>query len=309
MNLVLKLIKKFINEPIGLVRFIKRLFTRWNPGILDPGGYKLRTKFLYVPLFRFLGALTSHQNPKSYNSFFGEHEFLNLWVNNQGFKFKIVDIGAGDGLTMSNVAESIRINKLEGILIEADGLKFAQLAMNYQKIENVTLIKTLVNLENISGLLNQIRSEKTPYIISLDIDSYDLFLAEKIIKIYPPALLCLEWNPLFHPPYEFTVNTKFSGGWRGDWFWGASIESWNKMLNKNGYGIIKVLGVSFFAEPRKPDCVYLTPEEVFSSYLSQKNRLVIPGETNGVINSLENSKYINIMLDQYSGFYETNFKQ
>ena len=89
----------------------------------------------------------------------------------------------------------------------------------------------------------------------------------------------------------------------------ASIESWNKMLNKNGYGIIKVLGVSFFAEPRKPDCVYLTPEEVFSSYLSQQNRLVIPGETNGVINSLENSKYINIMLDQYSGFYETNFKQ
>lgn len=240
-----------------------------------------------------------------FHSFFGEHEYIFDWIAENNKKILILDIGAGDGITLSNVAKSIHHYGLDAILVEADGLKFSQLALNGQGFDNVTLVKSLVNEKNVQSLVSNLDLKEVNLILNLDIDSYDLYIVESILKISAPSLMCLEWNPLFQPPIEFTVTPNYTTGWRGDWFWGASIESWNQMLNKYDYGITAILGVSFFAEPKRAGSRYMTSIEAYSSYLKQKNRLMIPGEISGK-SDIDNSKYINDLLNQYSSYFKTN---
>ncbi len=305
MNWKFSKVRKVFSDPHGLIRISKRFLNKWNPGILDPGGHKWRTKYLSVPLYRILGAVMPNYRNADFRSFFGEHEYIFDWIANNKSEFLILDIGAGDGITLSNVAKSIHHYGLDAILVEADGLKFSQLALNYQRFDNVTLVKSFVDEKNVGGLVSNSRFKEVNFILSLDIDSYDLYVVESILKINPPSLMCLEWNPLFQPHIEFTVTPNYTTGWRGDWFWGASIESWNQMLNKYDYGITAILGVSFFAEPKRAGGIYMTSIEAYNSYLKQENRLMIPGEISG-ISDFDNSAYIRNLLSEYHNYFKCN---
>ena len=296
---------RVFRDPRGLIRVTKRFFAMWNPGILDPGGRRWKTKYVSVPLYRTLGAVIPTFKNSEFSSFFGEHEYIFEWIAKNGSDFVIVDIGAGDGISQSNVAKSIYYYRLDAILVEGNGLKFSQLALNYQTYDNVSLVKSFVTRDNVAGLIDSSRLNGANYVLSLDIDSYDLYVMESILLINPPALVCLEWNPLFRPPVEFSVTPNYTTGWRGDWFWGASIESWNQMLNRFDYGITTVLGVSFFAEPRSSGRRFLTSDEVYKVYFEQVNRLAVPGETDGTSN-FNNSKYIRSLLDEYPNLFTTN---
>ena len=299
------LAKRFVADPKGIIRMAKRFFAKWNPGILDPGGQKWRTRFLSVPLYRGLGAITANFRNNEFTSFFGEHDYIYNWIANTSRDVTVVDIGAGDGISKSNVAKSISSYKLKAILVEGNGLKFAQLALNYQKLDHVNLVKCIIDTDNIAGLIADSQLNGSRYILSLDIDSYDLHVVETILKVNPPSLMCLEWNPLFQPPIEFSVTPNYTSGWRGDWFWGASIESWNQMLRKYDYGITAVLGVSFFCEPRSTGLKFMSSEEVYDNYLNQENRLIVPGEENGT-RGFDNSSYIQKLLKEYQNYFSTN---
>ncbi len=299
----LRLIKRFFYDPNGLVRIIKRYLTKWNPGMLD-GGRIYKMRYVAVPLYRIFGAIVPNNKSEKFHSFHGEDEYISEYLKQNG-EFTLVDIGSGDGFTMSNLARSIHSGEVNAILVEGNGLKFSQLAVNYANNKNVTLIRSLVTPENVSSIVDKTQINTRNYILSLDIDTYDLFVAKRILETNPPSLMCLEWNPLFEPPIEFTVNPNYRSGWRGDWFWGASIETWNKMLNAFNFGIVKVCGVSFFAEPRTATGLYLTSQEAYDNFLSQKNRPLMPSETKESGYS-ENLTFIKNLLDEYPGYFTSS---
>jgi len=299
----LRLIKRFFYDPNGLVRIIKRYLTKWNPGMLD-GGRIYKMRYVAVPLYRIFGAIIPNNKSEKFHSFHGEDEYISDYLKHNG-EFTLVDIGCGDGFTMSNLARSIHSGEVSAILVEGNGLKFSQLAVNYANNKNVTLIRSLVTPENVSSIVDKTQMNTPNYILSLDIDTYDLFVAKRILETNPPSLMCLEWNPLFEPPIEFTVNPNYKSGWRGDWFWGASIETWNKMLNAFNFGIVKVYGVSFFAEPRSATGVYLTSQEAYDNFLSQKNRPFLPSETKEPGYS-ENLTFIKNLLEEYTDYFTSS---
>jgi hypothetical protein len=298
-------VRRLFTDPHGLIRIIRRTLAKWNPGILDPTGRKLKTRLLAVPLYRALGAIMPNLKNSEFSSFFGEHQYIFEWIAKNGKDFMIIDIGAGDGISKSNVAKSIHYYGLDSILVEGNGLKFSQLALNYQNHPNVSLIRSFINGKNVAGLVEGSSLNGAKYVLSLDIDSYDLDVVESILMINRPSLMCLEWNPLFKPQIEFTVTPNYTTGWRGDWFWGASIESWSQMLNRFDYGITTILGVSFFAEPKREGGEYLTSDEAYDMYLKQENRLLIPGETDGTRN-FDNSEYIRNLLNEYPNYYTSS---
>lgn len=298
-------VRKLFTDPYGLLRVIKRTFSKWNPGILDPAGRKFKTRLLAVPLYRALGAIMPNLKNSEFSSFFGEHQYIFEWIAKNGKDFVVVDIGAGDGISKSNIAKSIHYYGLDSILVEGNGLKFSQLALNYQNSPNVSLVRSFVNVKNVAGLVKSSSLNGADWVLSCDIDSYDLYVVESILMINRPSLMCLEWNPLFKLQIEFTVTPNYTTGWRGDWFWGASIESWNQMLNRFDYGITTILGVSFFAEPMSKAGEYLTSNEAHNLYLKQENRLLIPGETDGTRN-FDNSEYIRNLLNEYPNSYTSS---
>jgi len=268
------------------------------------GGRIYRMRLVAVPLYRIFGAIIPNIKSSKFHSFHGEDKFIEEYLKRNG-RFMLVDIGCGDGFAMSNVARSIYNSDVKAILVEGNGLKFAQLAVNYAKNQNVTLIRSLVTPENVVDIISKSQLDNCKYILSLDIDSYDLYVAKRILETNPPDLMCLEWNPLFEPPIEFTVTPNYTIGWRGDWFWGASIETWNQMLNTFNFGIISVHGVSFFAEQRRSTGKYLTSKEIFDEYLSQKIRTFTPRETKKSGYS-EDLSYIKKLLAEYPGYYSSN---
>jgi hypothetical protein len=149
-----------------------------------------------------------------------------------------VDIGASDGVEMSNTSHLYN-SKWSGLAIECDKEKFYRLAKNFKDLD-VDLAKVFVTPDNVNSLLKTFNVPKNFGLLSLDIDGYDYFVLENILKEYKPTIICAEINEKIPPPIKFSVKYKKGYFWNSSHFFGQSISMLDELCVKKGYNLAEV---------------------------------------------------------------------
>ncbi len=152
-----------------------------------------------------------------------------------------VDIGAADGWSSSSTFPFAKSNNFSGLSIELDDKEFKKMQYIYKNFHNAHLSKTKVTPLNVIDILNEFYVPKNFDILNLDIDSYDLFVIKNLLQSFKPKIVSMEINEKIPPPLYFTVNYDENHYWKGDHFFGCSLQAANEELTKFDYKLYTVM--------------------------------------------------------------------
>lgn len=147
-----------------------------------------------------------------------------------------VDIGASDGLKLSNTAK-LAIRGWSGVAFEFDPGRVATFARAYRDLPQVRICRTKVTPKNVIAFLDSYAVPRDFGVLSLDIDSYDHFVLEALLALYRPKVIIAEINEKIPPPLDFTVLFDEGHGWDGSHFYGQSISRLAVLARRCGYAI------------------------------------------------------------------------
>lgn len=148
----------------------------------------------------------------------------------------VVDIGASDGTTWSNSIGFLR-NGCPGMLAEYDEEKIPKLREATKGLSDITIVTVRVTPENICSLMALSKVPENFDFLSLDIDGYDYYVLEALLKEFTPKVICCEINIVIPPPFRFTVKFDPNWKWSGDGFFGMSISMAWSLLEPLGYAL------------------------------------------------------------------------
>lgn len=136
----------------------------------------------------------------TFYSHLDEQNIVHDYLKKIGSKNKYcVDIAASDGKSQSNTFALFNAGWW-GLAVECDSEKFSELASNYKKFTDVNLSKNKITPDNVVDLLKANNAPIDFDFLNLDIDGYDYFVLEEILKSFRPRLLCVEINEKIPPP-------------------------------------------------------------------------------------------------------------
>lgn len=189
---------------------------------------------IYLPL-----PFSKIKNSAQFQTFHNEHLVLDMFLKkiNDNIEKVFVDIGAGDGVDMSNTF-SLVLQNYKGYCFELDDSKFAKMATIYRDFPKINLFKTQITPINVSSFIKSLNLPEVIKILNLDIDSYDYFVLKELLNDFKFQFLILEINPLFPVSIDFAVKFDQNFQWGGNSFQGASISMFYKLLDKYNYSII-----------------------------------------------------------------------
>lgn len=183
------------------------------------------SNYLYISTYENKTVVNLEQYELTKYSESGEDGILDTILNLFGETNKFfVEIGTGDG-TQCNTRAIREFRGFNGILFD----------MNYQDM-NINLYKYTITVENVICILNDKNVPKDLDVLSIDIDSYDFYVLEEILKYYTPRIFICEYNAT-HLPSEDKIILKGSSTFNGNYF-GASINSFYKLGRKYGYSLV-----------------------------------------------------------------------
>jgi hypothetical protein len=186
-----------------------------------------------IDLFRLNQKVSNFSDGQSH----GEYEILNDLTNkldiNNGF---VIDIAASDGYSQSCTLGFFRRAGWSGLAVEMDPIKFSSLSFLYANYPNVKLAKNRVTPNNIKSLLDAFEVPKDISVLNLDIDSYDLYVIEQMLKAdYRPSIISMEVNEKIPSGIFFTVDYDDEHYWKADHFYGCSIDAASIVVKPFGY--------------------------------------------------------------------------
>jgi hypothetical protein len=163
--------------------------------------------------------------PKEHFSQNGEEWYLDFIFGNIGTENKyLVDIGAGDGVDLSNSLH-FRNNEWDGLLIDA-------------KESSPLILQKKVTIENIVDILV---SKKVPYIfdlLSIDTDGNDYWILRQVLKFYSPRVIVAEFNSSFDANASKAISYDANFEWAGNDYYGFTLAAAQKVAKEFGYKII-----------------------------------------------------------------------
>ncbi|HYH84426.1 MAG TPA: hypothetical protein VEX60_03025 [Pyrinomonadaceae bacterium] len=160
-----------------------------------------------------------------------------------------VDIGAGDGMRGSNTY-ALFLAGWSGLGVEGDERRARRLARAYKNLEGVAALHALVTPSNVVELLKAHNVPRELGVLSLDIDSYDYWVLDALLKAFRPRIVVTEINEKIPPPVKFVV------GYDPDFslqhhFFGYSIASLEDLCERHGYALIALEYNNAFLAPRE----------------------------------------------------------
>ncbi len=183
-----------------------------------------------------------------------------------------VDIGAGDGVKASNTYALFRAG-WRGLGVEAHRRRARRLARNLKNFAGVAASDQLVTPDNVVALLRAHDIPRDFSVLSLDIDSYDYWVLDALLKSYRPYLVVTEINEKIPPPIRFVV--RYDPDFQpAHHFFGHSIQSLADLCAAHGYRIIALEYNNAFLAPAgllglRP----LTAEDAYrTGYLERPDR-------------------------------------
>ena len=160
-----------------------------------------------------------------------------------------VDLGAGDGVKGSNTYALFRAG-WRGLGVEYDRRKARKLAHTYEDFAEVSAVCALVTPENVVSLLEEHGVAAGFDVLSLDIDSYDYLVLERLLASFRPRLVVTEINEKIPPPVRFHV--KFHPDFRlQHHFYGYSVQSLADLCARHAYTILELEYNNAFLAPRE----------------------------------------------------------
>lgn len=160
-----------------------------------------------------------------------------------------VDIGAGDGIKGSNTY-ALFLGGWGGLGVEGDARRARRLAHAYRELPGVAACHALATPANVVGLLESHGVGRGFDLLSLDIDSYDYFVLDRLLASFRPRLVVTEINEKIPPPIRFVV--KFDPDFQlRHHFFGYSIASLEDLCAEHGYALIALEYNNAFLAPRE----------------------------------------------------------
>lgn len=161
-----------------------------------------------------------------------------------------VDIGAGDGRYASN-SLALFEQGWKGLAVEGDETRFEKMLRNHAKLPGVEHRREMITPDNVLGLLDAHRVPADFGFLTLDIDSWDNEVLDRILARYRPALVCTEINEKLPPPLNFSVRHHPEHRWAGDHFYGQSICAVAELAAKHRYAMVELEYCNVFLVPRE----------------------------------------------------------
>jgi hypothetical protein len=160
-----------------------------------------------------------------------------------------VDIGAGDGVRGSNTYALFR-RGWRGLGIEGDERRARRLERAYRNFVEVEALHSLVTPQGVIALL---REHGVPHdfgVLSLDIDSYDYFVLDSVLRGFRPRVVVTEINEKIPPPVRFVV--RYDPEFRlQHHFFGYSIASLEELCGRHRYALLALEYNNAFIAPRE----------------------------------------------------------
>lgn len=175
-----------------------------------------------------------------------------------------VEIGSSDGLE-NNTSWLSLVHRYSGLWIEGDPVTASRSRELFGALNNgVKVMQALVTPQNIGELVRK-ATQTNPDVFSLDIDSYDYFVAAALLRLgLRPRVFVVEYNSAFGPDAQVTVPEEFKHaerrGTADKFYYGCSISAYRTLFNQNGYRFVTVdrNGVNaFFIDPAAFDPGFL----------------------------------------------------
>ena len=262
----------------------KSLFTRICQSFLKR--FFTNTLFPYFLFFR-----TSKNFKRKINSEKQSNKFSNILDKINQYEYKITSQNNEDGIIefiFSKIPnnkyfveigfEYYEFNSLnliksgwEGKLIDTsleDSLALEKnLKRNFPN-SKVKIITTKVDKKNINDLLLQEDSNKKIDFFSLDIDSYDYWILEKM-NLSKVSVLCCEYNHWLGREKKLTIAYDENFEFLDNGIWGASLAALVDLLKKKNFSLIAVessgTNAFFVKNDLAKNFEVLTPEKSFKS--------------------------------------------
>ena len=228
-----------------------------------------------------------------------------------------VDIGASDGWTSSATFPFAKSNNFSGLSIEPDDLKFKKMKFIYKNFNNTHLSNSKVTPENIKSLLKEFDVPKNFDLLNLDIDSYDLFVVKRLLDSFQPKIISMEINEKIPPPIYFTVTYDEKHFWKGDHFFGCSLQAACDELYKFDYKLHTLLynNAIFFSSEVSTDQPKLSVTEFYKNgYVDKPDRIqkFSYNKDVDVLLSIDKNSaidFINNLFKNYVGKYEIELRE
>jgi hypothetical protein len=181
----------------------------------------------------------------------------------------IVDFGAGDGL-YGNSGNLVLYHGFKAWLFDGDSDSLAR----GRKVHEALGVKPtpvyaaeMLTVENLPALLNKYKVPQDIDVLSIDIDSIDLWLLQALpIR---PKIILLEFNNLWGPGESYSV--PYAPGFRrelGEFLYGsASLDAFVKVLKPKGYKLVGIDKSGF-------DAFFVQDDEFFAFVPEQSTAII-----------------------------------
>jgi hypothetical protein len=147
----------------------------------------------------------------------------------------VVDIAAGDGVTQSCTLLLFRNPSWRGLAVEMDATRFRRLQAAYSQFADVQLVQEKVTPESVEDLLRAHGVPAQFEVLNLDLDSYDLWVSDALLRSFQPAIITMEVNEKIPPPIHFTLCYDADRAPADGHYYGCSLVAAADIVRPHGY--------------------------------------------------------------------------
>jgi len=223
-----------------------------------------------------------------------------------------VDIGASDGWSSSCTYPFAKNDNFKGLSIELDKKAYKKMEFIYKNFKNVQLSNSKATPKNVVKLFEEYNVPKNFDVLNIDIDSYDLFVVKSLLNSYKPKIISMEINEKIPPPIYFTVKYDEEHFWKGDDFFGCSLQAAYEEVRLFGYKLLELVyhNAIFVLEDLASNIPDLSPSDAYKEgYINKPDRKERFHYNNKheilfEMNHKDSVNYINELFCDYSKKYE-----
>jgi len=147
-----------------------------------------------------------------------------------------INIGANDGIELDMLFPLFIDKKFDGLCIEYDKALFSELCKNIP--DKVNKINEYITPWTILPLINKYINKPIDA-ISIDIDSFDYFITQKVLLL-KPKILIVELNENIPPGINFAVLYEPNYNYLEHKLYGCSLDMIISLGDKFGYKLLKM---------------------------------------------------------------------
>lgn len=178
-----------------------------------------------------------------------------------------LEIGCGDGT--ENNTHALLLSGWRGAWIDADERNIQLIDRAIPRNSRLVWACERISEDNAvqvaTALLTKLAVSSMD-LLSLDIDSVDVYVLESMLQSFAPKVVCVEYNAKFPPPMLVAVR-RATKTWSSDDYQGASLASFVKATQPYGYTLVacNISGANAFFVQNEFSNLFpsYTPEQLY----------------------------------------------